>query len=216
MSQSSFIIMLSLANCFLLVFKSNYFVNTIQFAFCCIFFSKILHTRSMIVCAATLLFLLLIFAPFRVNLYAQIYLQRRTAKVQAKVCFLTVFDEEFVLKGKYLVCDGTVQTNIDIAQIDRKNGIDLLKCLTFDKVFVSLQNNLSVVSSKMILAENALTAIITNLACGFTHCQVASEVVACTCESRVCSQIAVSTSVAELSFCLLKQGVQLWMRKLAK
>ena len=170
----------------------------------------------MIVCTAALIFLLLIFAPFRIRFDAQIYLQRLSAKVQAKAYGLTVLKEEIRLRGKYLVCDGTVQTDVNIAQIDSKNGIDLLKCLTFDRIFVSLQNNLSVVSSKMILAENALTAIATSLACGFTHCQVASEVVACTNESRVCLQIAVSTSVAELSFSLLKQGVRLWMLKSAK
>ena len=170
----------------------------------------------MIVCTAALIFLLLIFAPLRVNLDAQIYLQRLSAKVQAKAYVFTALKEEFALRGKYLVCDGTVQTKINIAQIDRKNGIDLLKCLTFDKVFVSLQNNLSFVSSQIIVAENALTAITTSLARSITHCQVASEVVACLNESRICLQIAVSTSVAELSFCLIKQGVRLWMLKLAK
>ena len=170
----------------------------------------------MIVCTATLIFLLLIFAPFRVLLNVQIYPQRLTVNVQAKAYVFTVFQEQIALKGKYLVCDGTVQTEIDITQIDRKNGIDLLKCLTFDRIFVSLQNNLSVVSSQKLLAENALTAIVTNLACSFTHCQVASEVIACLNESRVCLTIAVSTSVAELSFCLIKQGVRLWMLKLAK
>lgn len=170
----------------------------------------------MIVCTATLIFLLLIFAPFRVKFDAQIYLQRLTAKIKAKAYCITVLNEAVKLRGKYLVCDGTVQTEVNITQIDRKNGIDLLKCLTFDRVLVSLQNNLSVVSSKIIVAENALTAIATGLACGFTHCQVASEVVACTNESKVCLQIAVSTSVAELSFSLIKQGVRLWMLKSAK
>lgn len=170
----------------------------------------------MIVCTATLLFLLLIFAPFRFNISAQVYLQRLSANVQAKAYRLTVFNEQITLKGKYLICSGDIQNKIDIAKIDRKNGIDLLKCLTFDKVFVSLQNNLSLVSSKMILAENAVTAIITNVARVFTRCQVASEVVACLKESRICLDAAVSTSVAELSFCLLKQGVRLWMLKLAK
>lgn len=170
----------------------------------------------MIVCTAALIFLLLIFAPFRIKLDAQIYLQRLTANVQARVYVFTVLEEEICLKGKYIVCDGTVQTEINITQIDRKNGIDLLKSLTFDRIFVSLQNNLSVVSSQLLLAENAFAALATNLACSFTHCQVASEVIACVNESRVCLQIAVSTSVAELSFCLIKQGVRLWMLKLAK
>ena len=171
----------------------------------------------MIVCTATLIFLLLVFAPFRVKLSAQMYLKRLSAEVQAKAYIFTVFDEVITVKGKYLICDGTVQTDINLTQIDSKNGLDLLKCLTFDKVFVSLQNNLSLVSSKTVLAENALTAIVTNVACVLTHCQVASEVVACLGESRVCIDIAVSTSVAELSFCLLKQGVMmLWMRRLAK
>ncbi|MDE7454221.1 MAG: hypothetical protein K2M64_00125, partial [Clostridia bacterium] len=81
---------------------------------------------------------------------------------------LKVFDEEFVLNGTHLICDGTVQTEINLAKIKTENGINLLKCLTFDKVFVSLQNNLSFVSSKTIVAENALTAIITTVLCKIT------------------------------------------------
>ncbi len=170
----------------------------------------------MIVCTATLLFILLVFAPFRVKISAQIYLQRLTANLQANVAIFNVFDEVIQIKGKYLLCKGTVETSINILQIDSKNGVDLLKCLTFDKIFVSLQNSLSSFSSKIILAENAIAAIVTNLTCCLTNCQVASEVVACLGESRICTEIAVSTSVAELSFSLLKQGVEIWMRKLVK
>lgn len=170
----------------------------------------------MIVCTATLLFILLVFAPFKVNFNIQIYYRRLRVNVQAKAYLFTVFDEVIQLQGKYLLCDGTVQTELDLTQIDSKSGKDLLKCLTFDRVFVSLQNNLSLVSSKTILAENALTAIVTNLACKLSNCQIASEVKSCLGESRVCAYIAVSTNVAELSFSLLKQGVKIWTRKLAK
>lgn len=170
----------------------------------------------MIVCTAALLFILLIFAPFKVKFNMQIYFQQLRANVQAKAYVFTVFKESFQLKGKYLLCDGTIQTSLDVTQIDRESGKDLLKCLTFDSFFVSLQNNLSIVSSKTILAENTIAAIATNLACKLSNCQIASEVKACLGESRVCVYIAVSTNVAELSFRLLKQGVKLWTRKLAR
>ncbi|MCM1533533.1 MAG: hypothetical protein NC099_02655 [Corallococcus sp.] len=148
---------------------------------------------------------------------AQVYLHRLTVDIQAKVYnFITVFSETIMLRGKYLVCNGTVETDLDVTQIDKNNGIDLTECLTLDKFFVSLQNNVATISSKTLLVENVIAAFVTSLATKISNCKIASEVVACLNESRVCLQVSVSANVAELSFCLLKQGVRLWMRKSAK
>lgn len=170
----------------------------------------------MIVCTATLLFVLLVFAPIRIKINAQIYLKRLQADMQATVFGIKVFDETAKLRGKNIICSGTVQTEIDLTQIDTESGVNILNCITVDKVFVSFQNNLSYVSAQTILAENVICALATVVACGMTNCNVASNVLAYLGENRVCIKVAVSVNVAELSFCLLKQGVQLWTRKLAK
>lgn len=167
----------------------------------------------MIVCAATLLFILLIFMPIRINVLAEAHYSRPSVNIRVKAFGIKVFDETISLQGKELECNGTVETRLNFAQIDGDKGKGLLKCVTFDSFYICFQNNLSTISTQIILAENIICAIATRIACGVSHCQIASNVYACVGESKVCAQITASFNVAELSFCLLKQGVQVWMRK---
>ena len=164
----------------------------------------------MIVVTAMLLFVTLIFAPihFRVNMF--IYLQKLAANFTVNVGALRVFDENVLLSGKCLICDGTVTTDVDLTTVDRKDSIDLLKCITVDKFCVSLQNNVLNVSMFYVAFENALMALVTETLCNLFHCQFYTQVVGTIDESRVKMQVAASTSVAELSFCLAKQGVRQW------
>lgn len=170
----------------------------------------------MIVCAATLLFILLVFMPIRLNVLAEVYFSRLSANIRVKAFGIKVFNETISLKGKMLECSGTVETQIDLTQMEESKGKGLLQCVTFDSLYVCFQNNLSTVSTQIILAENFISAIATGIACGISNCQIASSVYACVGESKVCAQITASFNVAELSFCLLKQGVQSWMRKYRK
>ena len=164
----------------------------------------------MIVVTAMLLFVTLIFAPirFRVDVFA--YLQKLAADFSACVGIFTVFDESVTLGGKYLHCSGTVSTDVDLTTVDKKDGIDLLKCITIDKLCVSLQNNILNVSMYYVALENAIMALVTATLCNLYHCQFYTQVVGTMNDSRVQMQIGASTSVAELSFCLLKQGVRQW------
>lgn len=170
----------------------------------------------MIVCTATLLFTLLIFMPIRLNVDVQAYYSSLSADIRVKMWGIKVFGETISLDGNDLNCNGTVETRLNITQLDGEKGKGLLKCLTVDSVFVSFQNNMSTMPSRIILAENVLCAIATRIACGVSHCQIGSQVYACLGESRACFEITASVNVAELSFCLLKQGVQVWTRKSAK
>ena len=170
----------------------------------------------MIVVTATLLFVLLFFAPlrFRVNVVA--YLQHLAATVQVKGGVIKVFDESLRLKGRYLVCDGTVSTEVDLSKMDKQTGIEFLKCITVDKVCVSLVNNLLSVSMLAMLVENVLSAIAMTTLCNLSHCQLYTRVAATFDESHVHAEVLATTSVAELSFCLLKQGVKLWKTQTSK
>ena len=164
----------------------------------------------MIVVTAMLLFVTLIFTPirFRVDLFA--YLQKLKVEFSVKVGALKVFDENVLLCGKYLNCNGTVTTDVDLTTIDRQGGIDLLKCITLDKFCVALENNILSVSMYYIALQNAIVALVTATLCNLYHCQFYTQVVPTLDDSRVQMQVVASTSVAELSFCLAKQGVRQW------
>ena len=164
----------------------------------------------MIVVTAMLIFFTLIFAPIRFRVNAFVYPQALFAAFSASIGVLRVFDEEVSIKGKYLICNGTVTTDVDMTTVDRKQGIDLLKCITVDRLCVSLQNNVLNVSMYYVALQNALMALVTSTLCNLVHCQIYTQVMGTLGESRVRMHVAASTSVAELSFCLLKQGARQW------
>ena len=170
----------------------------------------------MIVVTATLLFVLLFFAPirFRVNVVA--YLQHLLARVQVRSSAIKIFDETFELRGRYLHCDGTLSTDVDLTTMDKQTGIDFLKCITIDKVSVSLVNNMLKVSMLAVLIENVLSALATATLCNLSHCQLYTQVVGTFEESNVHAEVVITTSVAELSFCLLKEEVKLWKTRISQ
>lgn len=171
----------------------------------------------MIVVTATLVFVALIFAPIRLKIDVFLYLQDLSATIWAKTLAVKVFDEDISLHGKYLHCEGTVATDVDLSKVNRKHGIDLLKCITVDKLCVSLQNDILSVSTFAVALQNAVMALATATLCNLYHCQFYTQVVGCLDKSKVHAQVFASANVAELSFCLLKQGVEQWkMRKLER
>ena len=170
----------------------------------------------MIVVTATLVFVLLVCAPIRFRVDAIIYPQRLSAKVRVKSAAIKVFEEQFELTGRYLRCDGTVSTDVDVTTVNKQTGIDLLKCITIDKVCVSLRNNLLSASVPFVLVQNVLAALATATFCNVSHFQLYTQVVGTFEESSVRLQTVISTSVAELSFCLLKQEVKLWKTRISE
>ena len=170
----------------------------------------------MIVVTATLLFVLLFFAPLRFRVDVVAYLQRLSATIRVKTAAIKVFDETIEVQGRYLHCEGTVSTDVDITKMDKQTGIDFLKCITIDKVCVSLANNLLGVSMFAVMVENVLSALAMATLCNLSHCQFYTQVVATFEESSTHVEVVANTSVAELSFCLLKQGVKLWKTQASK
>lgn len=166
----------------------------------------------MIVVTAILVFATLIFAPIRLSIDACAYLQDLAATFGVRVGTLQVkvFNEQVSLRGKYLHCEGTVDTDVDLTTVDREGSVDLMKCITVDKLCVSLQNNVLNVSTFYIAMQNALAALVTATLCNLYHCQFYTQVVGTLDKSRMQFQVVASTSVAELSFSLLKQGVRQW------
>ena len=170
----------------------------------------------MIVVTATLLFVLLFFAPMRFRVDVVVYLQRLAATIRAKTAAIKVFDETIELQGRYLHCEGTVATDVDLTKMDKQTGIDLMKCITVDKICVSLRNNMLGVSMLAMLVENVLAALAMATLCNLSHCQFYTQVVGTLNESSTHVEVVANTSVAELSFCLLKQGVKLWKTRISE
>ncbi len=164
----------------------------------------------MIVVTATLLFLLLVFAPIYIKADVTLHVKKAAVEVKLKAGSIGIFNEKIRLAGKALACEGTVTTDVDLKSIDKKSSMDLLKCITVEKIRLSFYNRLSDLSPKIFVFQNILLAIGTTTACNLFHCQLYSESIGTFAEGGVRVRALINFSVAELSFCLLKQGVRKW------
>lgn len=164
----------------------------------------------MIVITATLLFAMLLFAPIYLKAEVYLYIEKLSATVSVKCGPLTVFNEKITLTDARLHCEGTVTTDVELKTFDKKSSVDLLKCVNVEKFFLSVRNNVATLDIKRILIENTVLALATATACNLYHCQIASEYIGTTGENCICVKALINANVAELSFCLLKQGVRKW------
>ncbi len=164
----------------------------------------------MIVVTATLIFLLLIFAPIYLSADIRLYLKSLSASVGVKVGAVQVFCENISLVGDTLQCKGTVSTDVSLSSIDRQSGVDLLRCITVEKLVLSVCDNFYSFSAARLVSEEAILALATVTACNLFHCQIFCEHVGTYCDSCLRLRTLINLSVAELSFCLLKQGVRKW------
>ena len=163
----------------------------------------------MIVVTATLLFLTLIFAPIHLRVNVSLYGERGVAQICVGIGALKIFDERISLSDGSLHCAGTVETDVRLNAIDRKSGIDLFKCITIEKVYISIFKNLASLSATFAV-QNALVAVATATACNLFHCRIFTEFLGTVSEDCVRLRALINFSVAELSFCLLTQGVRKW------
>lgn len=182
----------------------------------CIFFQPQHKLSAMIVVTATLILLTLMFAPIYVRAEVTFKPSDLAANVKVRFGPIRVFDEQIVVKGKNLLCNGTVDADVDVTTLDGKSGVDLLKCVTVDKLFVTVSNNICNVSMLAIAVENAIIAFTVATVCNLLHCQVCAQCLPTSDVSQIKVRTLASFSVAELSFCLLKQGVRKWIRKSEK
>lgn len=164
----------------------------------------------MVVTTAMLVFTLLVFMPIRVKAGVSIFPSKLSTDIYARIMAIKVFDESITLKGKFLHCSGTVDACMDITAINGKNGVDLLKCITVDRVFVSVLHNVFNLSSLFTVFVCAVMALSTAIACHASHCQICARQVMCADTGKIFVGVVVSANIAELSFCLLKQGVEQW------
>lgn len=168
---------------------------------------------SMIVLTATLLFLTLIFAPIYLKADVCLFVKDASARIKIGVGAVKVFDETISLASGKLHCEGTVTTDVELKSIDKKSSVDLLKCITVEKLYLTVYNNFARLSCLTLAFQNAFLALATATVCNMFHCQCCTQSLGTLREDCVRLRAMINFSVAELSFCLLKQGVRKWTHK---
>lgn len=162
----------------------------------------------MIVATAMLIFLLLIFTPIPFSVRLQYVFGQVVLYVWIKVFYLPFANQKFFVDANGVGYTGTVDGYLQTGKQSSQNGVDIVKCITLDSILIYLRNDLSNLTPSAMVAQNAIVSIVTPVVCSLTHCQFG-----CICNNfadisdlQIC--VKGSISVAELSFCFIKQGVE--------
>ena len=154
-----------------------------------------------------MLIMLLCLAPLKIAVKLRLDLSQKRLFAEVRVFFVRVFKEKFLFEGRNLVCSGTVNTQIDVFQMDGKQGVNLAKALVFDSVNVRLAVDFCKYSPFAMVCLESVCYATTAVACAFSHCKVHTS----TCLSQancVFANVVVSVSLAEIILALIKDSVR--------
>ena len=167
----------------------------------------------MIVATAMLIFLLLIFTPIPFCVRLQYVFGQVVLYVWITVLRLSFADQKIFVDANGIGYSGTVDGYLRADKQSNQSGIDIAKSITLDSVLICLQNDLSNLKPNVMVVENAIISFVCPIVCTLSHCQFG-----CICNNfanisdlQIC--VKGSVSVAELSFCFIKQGVEKCKRK---
>lgn len=170
----------------------------------------------MIVATAMLIFLLLIFVPIPFAMRGRYIFGDVDMQIKIDVCGLLLAKERVFVNGNGVGYQGTVDGYLQTDENAKRSGIDLAKSFCLHKVLLCLRQDFSKFNVKLLVVQNVIFSLLSQIVCGLTSCQFA-------CVSNSFSDVGdfqifakASVSVAELSFCFIKQGVRKCKHKLQK
>lgn len=170
----------------------------------------------MIVATAMLIFLLLIFAPIPFVMHGRYIFGEVDVQIEVCVCGLLLAKERVFVNGNGVGYQGTVDGYLQTDEDSKQSGIDVAKSICLHKVLLCLRQDFSKLNVNLFVLQNAIFSAFSQIVCGFTNCQFA-------CISNNFSDVSdfqifanATISVAELSFCFIKQGVRKCKHKLQK
>ncbi len=136
--------------------------------------------------------------------------------MQINVMRLSLAKERVFVNAQGVGYAGTVDGYFDSDADTKRNGRDIANSLTLDSVAICLQKDFSNLNLNAMVLQNVILSFISLIVCSKSHCQFA-----CICDNfsnadgvqlSVCGRV----SVAELSFCFVKQGVRKCKHKFRK
>ncbi len=170
----------------------------------------------MIVATAILIFLTLFFAPISFVASIKYLVGNLDVDCQIKAYSFNVVKENIFFDGQGIGYTGTVDGRVEISKLLDNNGFDLAKSIVINKVIILTTNDFSNCNIESILFSRLFSSILTSILSKMTVCQVASVHNAFGANNKLYLQLYCQVSIAELSFCFIKQGVSLWTHKFRK
>ena len=163
-----------------------------------------------------LIFLLLIFMPIRFELYGRYIFTELSIQTQIKVFAFTLAKERVLVDSQGVSYQGTVDGYLQSDKDSQQDGIDIAKSITLSSVLLYFRKDLSNLNVTTMVFQDAILATMAQTLCLVSNCQFA-----CVCNNfsnvdDLQFLVKGSISVAELSFCFIKQGVRKCKHKLLK
>lgn len=169
----------------------------------------------MVVLTVLMLVAFLCLVPLRMAVAFCLDLDKKCLYARLTLFWVPVFKEKFEIIGKYLVCKGTVKTNLDLTTLNTKAGAGLTKAIVLDSVNVTFALDYTKANPLVMPALETVLFAVTSVACAFSHCRVRTSS-AFSLANAVFGEVVISTTLAEVLLALVKEKVNLWTNKLAQ
>lgn len=157
----------------------------------------------MVALTVVMLVAFLALLPLRVAISFRMDFNQNCLYANASLFWLPLFKEKFSLQGRYLVCEGTVATEIDLLQLDTKKGSSVLKAVVFDSVNLTFALDYTKCSPLTMLFVEGAACAATAVACATVNCRVGTSTCFSTANSLF-GEAVVSVTLAEMLIALAR------------
>ena len=160
----------------------------------------------MVVLTVLMLVAFLCLVPLRIAVAFRLDLDKKCLYARLTLFWVPIFKEKFEILGKYLVCTGTVETNLDLTTLNAKAGAGLTKAIVVDSVNVTFALDYTKTNPLVMPALETVLFVATNVACRFSHCRVRTSS-AFSLANAVFGEVVLSVTLAEILLALLKEKI---------
>lgn len=129
---------------------------------------------KMIAATIILIATLCLFAPIKLSAKIRVDLDRLRASMKIALFKFVLFDEQARLGASGIVCSGSVNAMLEYDKLDESGGINLIKSVTLDELFASVELDVSSASPAAFVFCNLLTGFVTQAATLFCHAKIGS------------------------------------------
>lgn len=145
-------------------------------------------------------------APLRARVAFCLNFAKKELTVRLKIFHITLFNEKFTLQGQYLNCEGSVDTEINLPELDTNSSKFYLKAIVVDSVNVTFATNYIAQSPKTMVLLELFVNISTTVACAISNCKIHTSTQMSN-QTAVFGEVRLSVSLFEVLTALVRDAV---------
>jgi len=149
---------------------------------------------------------LLILAPLRARVAFCLNFAQKELTVRIKIFHITFFNEKFTLQGQYLNCEGSVDTEINLPELDTNSSKFYLKAIVVDSVNVTFATNYLAQNPKTMVILEGFVKVATTIACAISNCKIHTST-QMSSATAVFGEVRLSVSLFEVFTALIRDAL---------